>query len=67
MTACSWSSSDTSVATIDGSGLVTAIANGTTELSATTQNVTATKKLAVRAGVRLLWVYPMWYWVLLVS
>ncbi len=45
-----WSSSDTNVATIDASsGLATAVANGSTSITATTDGVSGTASLTVQA------------------
>ena len=43
-----WRSSNPAVVTVSGSGLVSGVAAGTAELSATYQNVTATTAIAVR-------------------
>ena len=42
-----WSSSDTNVATIDVSGIATAVANGSTSITATTDGVSGTASLTV--------------------
>ncbi len=45
-----WSSSDTNVATIDASsGIATAVANGSTSITATTDGVSGTASLTVQA------------------
>ena len=45
-----WSSSDLSVATVDGSGLVTAVAEGTATITAKAGDKTATCKVTVKAA-----------------
>jgi len=42
-----WSSGDESVATVSQSGLVTAVANGTTTITATTDGVTGSASITV--------------------
>ena len=42
-----WTSSDESVATVDSSGLVTAVAEGTATITATTQGLSGTSEITV--------------------
>ena len=48
-----WASSDTSVATVDGSGLVTGVASGDTEISATSSGVTGSAAVQVTVRQRV--------------
>ena len=45
--AIAWSSSDPSVATVDSDGLVTAVSNGTTQISATFDDISSTAEISV--------------------
>jgi hypothetical protein len=45
-----WTSSNASVATVDGSGLVTALASGTATITATTEGKSGTSVITVRRG-----------------
>jgi hypothetical protein len=46
-----WSSDDTSIATVDANGLVTAVAEGTTTITATIGNVTATCEVTTLTSI----------------
>ena len=45
-----WSSSNSSVATVDGEGVVTAVSNGTAAIEAVASGITGRANVAVRAG-----------------
>lgn len=49
-----WSSSDERVATVDATGLVTAVAQGTATISATSDRITGTATIVVEGGSRML-------------
>ena len=49
--ALTWTSSNTAVATVSGSGLVTAVAEGTTTITATTEDGSKTATCVVTAGL----------------
>ena len=53
-----WSSSDPSVATVDGSGLVTAAGNGTTAVAATSGSASASAAVTVAQTVSVVTVSP---------
>jgi uncharacterized protein YjdB len=51
LSSATWTSSNTSVATIDNSGLATAVAAGTTTITATSNGISGTATLTVTAAV----------------
>lgn len=57
-TAVTWSSGDAAVATVDGSGLVTAVANGTATVTATAGSATGTATVTVAQQVSAVAVSP---------
>ena len=54
----SWSSSDTTVATVDATGLVTAVANGAATVTATWEAVSGSATVTVEQAVRAVTVSP---------
>lgn len=50
-----WSSSDTTVATVSGTGLVTAVSDGAATITAATDSVTGTALVTVGTETRLVW------------
>ena len=59
----SWSSSDASVAAVDGSGLVTAAGAGAATITATSNGASGSSEIAVRAAVDSVAVSPAVAWV----